>query len=82
MVVFCLTCWAFMIPTAAILKSYHIKHSTSIAIWIIIGLFSMAFGAFIVDYIRAKSDPIKLKLTISLIAIVLLIWVITSATIQ
>lgn len=82
MVVFCLTCWAFMIPTAAILKSYQLKHSTFIAVWIIIGLFSMAFGAFIVDFIRAKSDPVKLKLTISLIAIVLLIWVITSATIQ
>ena len=82
MVVFCLTCWAFMIPTAAILKSYPLNHSTRLAIWIIIGLFSMAFGAFIVDYIRAKSDPVKFKLTISLIAIVLLIWVITSATIQ
>ena len=82
MVVFCLTCWAFMIPTAAILKSYPLNHSTRLAIWIIIGLFSMAIGAFIVDYIRAKSDPVKFKLIMALLAIVLLIWVITSTIIQ
>ena len=80
--VFCLACWAFMIPVAAILKAARLGDDTRIAIWIVVGLVSMAVGAFAVDRLQKMPDPAKTKLTIFLAAMVLLIWAIASAVIQ
>ena len=77
--VFCLTCWAFMIPTAAILKAARLRNDTCIAIWIVVGLVSMAVGAFAVDRLQKMPDPAKTKLTVFLAAMALLIWAITTA---
>ena len=82
LIVFCLACWAFMIPTAAILKAFRLRSDTCIAIRIIVGLASMAVGAFAVDRLQKMPDPAKTKLTIFLAAMVLLIWAIASAVIQ
>lgn len=79
LIVFCLACWAFMIPTAAILKAARVGSDTRIAIWIVIGLVSMAVGAFAVDRLQKMPDPAKTKLTVFLAAMALLIWAITSA---
>ena len=46
LIVFCLACWAFMIPTAAILKAARVGSDTRIAIWIVIGAALLA-GAFL-----------------------------------
>ena len=77
--VFCLACWAIMIPVAAILKAARLGDDTRIAIWIVVGLVSMAVGAFAVDRLQKMPDSAKSKLTLFLIAIVLLIWAIMSA---
>ncbi len=77
--VFCLTCWAFMIPTAAILKAARLRNDTCIAIWIVVGLVSMAVGAFAVDRLQKMPDYAKSKLSMLLFAMALLIWAITSA---
>lgn len=79
LIVFCLACWAFMIPTAAILKAARVGSDTRIAIWIVIGLVSMAVGAFAVDRLQKMPDPAKTKLTVFLAAMALLIWAITTA---
>lgn len=79
--IFCLTCWAFMLPTAAALKAFPLHSNTRIAIWIIVGLVSMSIGAFVVDHMRAKPPPAKSRLTMFLVAIALLIWAIMSAAI-
>lgn len=68
-----------MIPTAAILKKSRLRNEACIAIWIIVGLVSMAVGAFAVDRLQKMSDPGKSKLTMLLFAIALLIWAITTA---
>ena len=81
LLVFCLTCWTFMLPTAAMLKAYPPHDNIRIAAWIVVGLFSMAVGAFVVDHMRAKPAPAKSRLTLFLIGIALLIWAITSAAI-
>ena len=82
LIVFCLACWAFMIPTAAILKAARVGSDTRIAIWIVIGLVSMAVGAFAVDRLQKMPDPAKTKLTVFLAAIALLTWAITSAAVE
>ena len=79
LIVFCLACWAFMIPVAAILKASRLRNDTCIAIWIIVGLVSMAVGAFAVDRLQKMPDPAKTKLTVFLAAMALLIWAITTA---
>ena len=79
LIVFCLACWAFMIPTAGILKAARVGSDTRIAIWIVIGLVSMAVGAFAVDRLQKMPDPAKTKLTVFLAAMALLIWAITTA---
>ena len=68
-----------MIPTAAILKAARVGSDTRIAIWIVIGLVSMAVGAFAVDRLQKMPDPAKTKLTVFLAAMALLIWAITTA---
>ena len=68
-----------MIPVAAILKAARLGDDTRIAIWIVVGLVSMAVGAFAVDRLQKMPDSAKSKLTLFLIAIVLLIWAIMSA---
>ena len=79
LIVFCLACWAIMIPVGALLKAARVGSDTRIAIWIVVGLVSMAVGAFAVDRLQKMPDPAKSKLTMLLFAIVLLIWAITSA---
>ena len=80
--IFCLTCWAFMIPTAAMLNAFPLHDNTRIAAWIIVGLFSMSVGAFVVDRLQKMPAPAKSKLTLFLVGIVLLIWALTSAAIK
>ena len=80
--IFCLTCWAFMLPTTALLKAFPLHDSTRIAAWIIVGLFSMSVGAFAVDRSRKMPPPAKSRLTMFLVGIVLLIWALTSAAIK
>jgi hypothetical protein len=77
--VFCLACWAIMIPVAAILKAARLRNDTCIAIWIVVGLVSMAVGAFAVDRLQKMPDYAKSKLSMLLFAMALLIWAITSA---
>lgn len=80
--IFCLTCWALMLPTTALLKAFPLHDNTRIAAWTVVGLFSMAVGAFAVDRLRKMPPPAKSRLTMFLVGIVLLIWALMSAAIK